>query len=129
MGEYNNIQPNSTYSKANFSKDDIIKYNENYCQKFDLKLTDKDCSQPIMYWFPKLHKTPIGARFIIASKNCSTKPLSGVIFKIFKMLFKHNKDFNNKSRFYSSYKKFWVVDNSFPIIEKLNIISTRKRVK
>ena len=38
MGEYNNIQSNSAYSKANFSKDDNIR---NYCQKFDLRLTEK----------------------------------------------------------------------------------------
>ena len=47
-----------------------------------------------MYWFPKLQKTPTGARFITASKSCSTKPLSGAT-----------------------------------IIEKLNIINTRKRPK
>ena len=84
-GDYNNIQSNFTNSKANFSRDDIIKDNENYCQKFDLKLTDKDRSLPItitlyLYWLFELHKTPIGARFIIAFKNCSIQPLSGVIF-------------------------------------------------
>ena len=47
--EKKNIQSNSTYSKANFSKDDIIKNNGNYCQKFDLKLPDEDHSLPIMY--------------------------------------------------------------------------------
>ena len=79
-GDYNNIQSNFTNSKANFSRDDIIKDNENYCQKFDLKLTGKDRSLPIiMYWLSELHKTPIGARFIIASKNCSIEPLLGVI--------------------------------------------------
>ena len=101
MGEYNNIKNNPTYPKSNFSKNDIIKNNENYCQKFDLKLTDRDPFLPIMYWLPKLHKTPIGARCIIASKNCSTKPLSSVISKIFKILFRHAENFHKKSRFYS----------------------------
>ena len=49
MGEYNNIQSNSTYSKVNFSKDDIIKNNKNYSQKFDLRLTDNDRFLPIMF--------------------------------------------------------------------------------
>ena len=38
----------------------------------------------IMYWTPKIHKTPIGARFIIASKLASLKPLAKVITFIFK---------------------------------------------
>ena len=104
VGEYNNIQSNSTYPKSNFSKDDIIKNDKNYCQKFHLNLTDKNRSLSIIYWLPKLHKTSIGAKFIIASKNCSTKPLSGVISKIFKMIFKHVENFHNnnfnKSTFY-----------------------------
>ena len=83
MGKYNNIQSNSTYWKGNFSKDDIIKDNENYFQKFDFKLTEKDRSLPTMHWLLTLHKTPIGTRFIIASENCSAKPLSGVISKIY----------------------------------------------
>ena len=102
VGEYNIIQSNSTYSKVNFSKNDIIKNNENYCQKTDLILADKNRSRPIIYWLPKLHKTPTGARSIIASKNCSTKPLSGEISKIFKILFKHAENFHN----FPGYKKF-----------------------
>ena len=82
-----------------------------------------------MHWFPKIHKTPDRTKFIIASKNCSTKPLSGVISKVFKILFKHVEYFHKKIIFFSSYKKFLVVENSFPIIEKLDIIKTRKKVK
>ena len=62
-------------------------------------------------------------------KNVCTKRLSGLISKIFKILFKHIEEFHNKSTFCSSYKKFWVVENFFPIIEKLNIINTRKWAK
>ena len=49
-----------------------------------------------MYWFPKISKTSIGARFITASKNCSTKLLSGVTSKNFRMIFKHVKYFHCK---------------------------------
>ena len=45
------------------------------------------------------------------------------------MLFKDVENVHKKSTFYSSYKKFWVKENYFPIIEKLDIIMTRKRVK
>ena len=45
-----------------------------------------------MYWLAKLYKIPIGARFIIASKN-TTKPLLGIISKICKILFKEAETF------------------------------------
>ena len=79
-----------------------------------------------MYWLHKFHKTPVGARLIIVFKNCSSKPLSGVISKNFKTLFKHFENFHNESPIYWSYKKFCVLENSFPIIEKLNIINASK---
>ena len=59
-----------------------------------------------MHWFRKLHKTPDRAKFIIASKNRSTKPLSGIISKMFKILFKHVEHFHKKSTFFSSHKKY-----------------------
>ena len=40
---------------------------------------------------------------------------------------KQVKNLHNKSLFYLSYKKVLVVENSFPIIEKLNIINISKR--
>ena len=97
--------------------------------KFSIKDFFSKCDQvrsflnrslPIMYWLSKLHKMPIGATFIIVSKNCSTKPLPAVISKIFKMHFKHIINSYDNSTFYSSYKNIRVVETFFPIIEKLN---------
>ena len=53
-----------------------------------------------MYWLHKFHKTPVGARLIIVFKNCSSKPLSGVISKNFKTLFKYFENFHNESPIY-----------------------------
>ena len=43
-----------------------------------------------MYWFLKMHKTPIGLRFIVASKTFNTKHLS-IVSKIFKIIKKKKK--------------------------------------
>ena len=82
-----------------------------------------------MYWLTKMHKTPIGARFIVASKNCSTKPLSDVTSKVFKMIFHHVESFPRKSLFYTCFKKFWVVENSLLIGTKLSKRNTKKKAK
>ena len=70
------------------------------------KLTEKQEALPIMYWLPKMHKKPVGCRFIIASKDCSIKPLTKVIPNVFKMIFDTVESFHNKSLFYSRLNKF-----------------------
>ena len=45
------------------------------------------------------------------------------------MLFSHARHFHNESCFYSNYNQFWVFQNSFPIISKLDQINSRKRAK
>ena len=49
---------------------------------FDLNIAELDKTLQIKYWLPKMHKTPIEARFVLASKNSSTKPLSDTTSKI-----------------------------------------------
>ena len=81
-----------------------------------------------MYWLLKLHKIPIEARFIIAFKNCSTKPLSGVFSKSFKCFLVVWKTFIIKAHFIQVTKNsgFWRI--IFELL-KLKIINTRKRPK
>ena len=74
---------------------------------------------------PKMHKNPSGARFIVASSKCSTKPLSKTVSYIFKLIFEQVQNFHLKSKFYTNINYFWVVKNSFPVIEKLNKINDR----
>ena len=45
------------------------------------------------------------------------------------MIFNFVESFHNKSFFYSGYKKFWVVQNYFPIATKLNKINVKEKAK
>ena len=120
---------NLTYSKVDTPIQTLILESIKQCNKYGLDVVEKQKCLPIMYWIPKMHKAPIGWRFIVASKDCCNKPLTKVVSCVFKMIFKHAESFHKKSLFYNNYNKFWVVENSFPIIEKLNIINTRKKAK
>ena len=62
-------------------------------------------------------------------KKCSYKPITEAVSNIFKMIFAHVRRFHNRSRFYSGFHKFWVVENSFPVVEKLNKINKRNIAK
>ena len=82
-----------------------------------------------MHWLPKLHNTPIGASYIVAIKQCSTKPLFDVISKVIKLIFNHGEIFHRKILIYSCFKEFWVAKNSFQIVTTLNKINTKNKQK
>ena len=90
-------------------------------------MTEPDESLPIMYWLPKIHKTPIGARFILASYYCSNNPISHTISKNFKKIFNDVEIFHKKGFFYLGCKKFSAVQNSFSISTMLNKINVKKK--
>ena len=96
---------------------------------FDLSITGLAKLLPILYWLPKMHKTPIGARFNVASNYCSTKPLSDTTSKLFKMILNTVESFHTQSFFHSGCEKFWVVQNSFPIATKINKSNVKKKAK
>ena len=83
----------------------------------------------MMYWSPKMHKTPTGARFIIASKLSSLKPLAIDITAIFKCIFSHLRKYYGMAEFYSGIKHFWVVDNNSDVVASLDKISAKGKAR
>ena len=76
-----------------------------------------------MHWLPKMHKTPIGSRFIIGSKCSSLKPLGKDITRIFKVLFHHKRRYYRKAGFFTGLNNFWCVDKSSDITDTLTRIN------
>jgi len=84
---------------------------------------------PGMYWTPKIHKDPIGARFIIASKHSSLKLLSKDITSIFRLIYLHVRKYYVKASNSSGLKHFWVADNNSDVISAINHISSKNNAK
>ena len=76
-----------------------------------------------------MHKAPIGATFIAASKKCNRKPLSDTIYKVFITILNTVGSFHNKGFLHWGCKKFWVVLSSILIAIKLNKINVKKKIK
>ena len=127
VGVPGNASP--TYELSQKDPDDVINNNSLLCEKFGLPLEERMQTLPFMYWMPKMHYSPPRARFIIASSTCSTKPLSKVASSIFKHIFNQVRNFHKKSTFYKNYNRFWVIENSSPVIEKLSRINAKKNAK
>ena len=120
----------STYELVNKSASSIIHENEELFKSiFGHDLDEKSKSLPSIYWMPKMHYQPCRKRFIIASSKCSTKPISNIVSKIFRHIFNQIRSFHEKSTFYKNYNKFWVIQNSFPVLEKFNRINSKKKAK
>ena len=92
---------NETYEKINKNQEEIIKDNLEYNTLLKPSNGSEDKSLTTMCWIPKLHENPVGSRFIIASKNCSTKPLSKTISNVFKLIYSQRKNFHRQSKFLS----------------------------
>ena len=121
--------PGPTYQLSNADPIGIINDNVELCNRYGLEVDDRLKKLPIMYWTPKMHYNPSRARFIVSSAKCSTKPLSRIVSNTFKLIFNQIQSFHDKSKFYKNYNKFWVINNSKPLIEKLDVINTRKKAK
>ena len=120
---------NNTYLKSNLSKEHIIHDNVKYAKRLKINVTDKELDLPAMYWIPKKHKHPTGKRFIIASKQCSTKQISAAVSNVFKLIYNQVEKFHKKAKFLCNYNKFWVLQNSNPVLETLNHINRKKNAK
>ena len=118
-----------TYEMSDRDAQDVIADNTALCEKFGLCLEDRMLTLPFMYWLPKMHYSPPRCRFIVASSACSTKPLSKKASIIFKHIFDQVRSFHSKSTFYKNYNRFWVIENSFPIVEKLSKLNERKKAR
>ena len=120
---------NNTYEKANKTKDEIIQDNVQYAEHLGFNVSEREKDLPNMYWIPKMHKNPVKHRFIVASKACSTKPISKAVSNAFKLIHRQTERFHSSSKYDANFNKFWVVQNSQPVLNALNKINAKKNAK
>ena len=123
--------PSKTYRSENgHNKNNIINSTvKDMTQQYSINIAEDMKTLPTPYWMPKMHKSPIGARFIIASKKCALKPLSKNITSAFKLLYKSVEKYHSKSKSYSGVNSFWIIQNNKPVIDTLNKLNNRKAAK
>ena len=101
----NNNITNQTYKQVSNSNINIINNQSNILKsKFDINLDDGNKQLFQMYYIPKLHKTPLEARFTVAAAHYFLKPISKAITSALKMLYKQIESYHTKSFFFSEVK-------------------------
>ena len=123
--------PSNTYEVINNSVSDILDQQKDTLNKvFHLKNEDEEFNcLPTIYWLPKMHKKPSGARFIIAGKKCINKKLTQHITSAFKLCFKQVDSYHRKTNYFTGTKTFWVIQNNSPPLESIKKINKRKRAQ
>ena len=122
VGPGSNNITNTYIEINNTSKDEDLK------SKFGFEniAMDNHCL-PNMYWFLKLHKTPIKARFFAACPKSTIKPLA--ITLEFWLFNKQINNYNNKWNFYGGTNTFWVVQYNKPVLDTINKLKKRNKAK
>ena len=111
------------------TKNQIIAEHKLYLFKHKINLVNNMQDLPVMYWIPKMNKSPISFCFIIASPVCSIKPLSKDITSIFKLFYEKVKRYHTKEKVWSGIRSFWTIENSYPVISSINKLNKRKAAK
>ena len=97
---------NDTYKLVNKLKEEVNDDNITFSRYFDLEVQNDFKTLPIMDSFPKMHKTSTGAKFIVASRKCSTKTLSKAVTKAFRLIFKQTLKVSMNSLIFTITKGF-----------------------
>jgi hypothetical protein len=74
---------------------------------------------PFLYYMPKFHKQPVGARFIAAASRCTTARLSKVISSMLMSVLRVLRELDNKMLAKSGIRRFFVVDTFEEVSEFL----------
>ena len=104
LGLNNNSSTDTFNGINNLSANDIIDNDiKDLNIKFDIdNIPIENGGLPDIYWRPKMHKNPVKARFIIASRKSSIKLLDKAITLIFRLFFRQIQVYGDKCRFLGS---------------------------
>ena len=119
---------NSTYEHVSeLSSADIINSHRTVLSENGHQMKEGMDCLPNMYWTPKMHKSPVGERFIIASPKCSLKPLLKDATSILKLFQKQIQSYHDQERIWKGVSNFWVILNNQPVIDRISKINAKKK--
>ena len=116
---------NQTYVQAKQDVKSIIARHKRYMISNSIEPAD---NLPFLYMIPKMHKKPYSKqRFIAASANCSTKPLSQILTKCLKLVERQHRIIGN--RYFTNFgiNPMWIIDNSTDVHRMFAALNRKKQ--
>ena len=103
---------------------------EKEMKKWNIDVPEEHTKVPFIYNTAKQHKNPIGNRFIVSGKHCTTKRLSKCLSFCFQLIraktMKYDAAF--KCKFLKT-KAYWVIKNSADIRQDITSINSNNKAK
>ena len=84
---------------------------------------------PYLYKVNKLHKYPIGSRFISASSKCSTKPISSLLTTVLSKLLESRSNYCKTIYDATGINLMWIINNNKIFISQLQKITSQQKAK
>ena len=101
------LDNSGAYEKVDISIEDLVAAHEKFLKP---KKIQGEHKLPFLYWLPKFHKDPVGARFIAASNKCTTSKLSKVLSSALNLVLHTLRDKDNERIQISGVRRFFVVE-------------------
>ena len=112
ISEDSKIEKNGTYTPVDSDIHMTIKKHKDY-MKSNFAIEDIPEKLPFLYWIPKMHKKPFSKqRYIAASHDCSTKPLSAILTKALKLVERQHKTMSKRYKTDYGINPMWIIHNS-----------------
>ena len=109
-----------TYNEYNGNVEKLVEEHIDYMAANNIRVPSDMAQLPQLYWLPKMHKQPIGSRFIATSNSCTTKPLSKLLTTCLQLILQHYKEYKNGIIRNTGANSFWIIDNSTQVLYMLN---------
>ena len=118
-----------TYLRYDETADTIVKKHVHFMRTIDIKVDTTMQKLPSFYWLPKMHKTPVGSRFIAASYSCTTKPLSRLLTKCLSLVLTHFEQYNAGITRRTGCSAYWIIHNSTQVVNMINRLNKSNSLK
>ena len=122
----NNGTSPQTYAPCSDHMEHLIAEHEDFLTRQNIRIPTDMKQLPGFYWLPKMHKNPIGSRFIAASSACTTKPLSQLLTSSLKLITTHFKQYCEGIARNTGVNCFWIIDNATEVLKKLKKVNRTK---